>query len=160
MDPIQLKVFAVDPGTQDLGYSVYVDGKIDDFGKISARDSNPYKRCEAILKELFLEICQAKPDLVVCEKPLKRGPGGRSGYIFVLHHFCGMLHGVLTEHNIPFKYVEVMEWKGSLPKNIHHPRIKRNILAEYKIDIEKESEDTIDAIGLGHWFIKNGKVNE
>jgi len=109
-------------------------------------------RCEAIAKDIFYEASFRQPDAVFCEKPLKRGSGTASGHIHILVHFCGMIHGILSQHSIPFEYVEVAKWKGALPKDVHHPRILRNIKEEYGIDLRGKSEDEIDAIGLGYWI--------
>jgi len=157
MDTIPLKIFAIDPGTQDCGFSYYEDGKLKERGHIKSRGEEVYARCEKIYKELFYEISATQPDLVICERPLKNGPGARSGHIFVLHHFCGMLHGILAHHAIPFKYVEVSAWKGNLPKSIHHPRIIAAVKKSFNINLADESEDTIDAVGLGHWYVKELK---
>lgn len=124
-----------------------------DSGTIKAYGGDSMKRCEGVSKELFYEIGVSQPDLVICEKPLKRGRGAASGHIHVLVHLCGMLHGILSQHSIKFKYIEVMQWKGTLPKEIHHPRIIRDIKEKYNFDISKKSEDAIDAIGLGHWYL-------
>jgi len=104
---------------------------------------------------LLYEVCTKQPDLVICEKPLKRGPGARSGHIFVLFHLVGMIHGTLYQRDIPFKLIEVAKWKGSLPKEIHHPRIIKKIKEKYDINLEGESPDKIDAIGLGEWYVTN-----
>ena len=152
------KLFAIDPGTNSCGWSFYekdAEYKLIDSGTIEGHGSNAMERSEMISKELFYEISMKQADLVICEKPLKRGPGGRSGHIHVLVHFCGMIHGLLANHSIKFKYIEVMKWKGALTKEIHHPRIIRDIKEKYSGDLTGRSEDEIDAAGLGYWFIKN-----
>jgi len=147
------KLFAIDPGTQSCGWAIYEENHLIDSGVIKAYGSDIMVRCEGVSKELFYEISVRQPDLVICEKPLKRGRGAQSGHIHILVHLCGMIHGILSNHSIKFKYIEVMKWKGALPKDIHQPRILRDIKDKYSIDLEGKSEDEIDAAGLGDWFL-------
>lgn len=57
-------------------------------------------------------------------------------------------------------------WKGQLKKEIHHARILGSLPEVEKVRVVKSLEtvakshrhDTLDAIGLGLWLIRSGKV--
>ena len=77
----------------------------------------------------------------------------RAKSITILFHFCGMVHEVMRNLDIPIKFVEPMEWKGQVKKEIHHPKIIKKTFSKYKVDVSKAGEDAIDAIGIGYWWL-------
>ncbi len=71
-----------------------------------------------------------------------------TGNITLLFHFCGMLQSCMSMVGIPIKFIPVLEWKGTLPKKIMNTRTIKKYGNE-------ESEDILDSIGLGHYYLSN-----
>jgi len=148
-----MKIIAIDPGTHALGYAVFDKNILKNKGKITDNNETAFKRCEFICNNLFSIITEEAPDKIVCEYPIKGGPGRSSMRITIVYHLVGMIHAYGLINGLEVEFVVANKWKGQLPKEVHHPRIIRDILKEYDINIEKESPDTVDAIGLGMWYV-------
>lgn len=96
------------------------------------------------------------PDLVICEKPEMRYQGtGRkapAGDLITLAIRAGWAAALLGG-GAAVKWVTPSKWKGSLPKDVHHDRIRRALSpAEGKI-FDRAGPDARDAIGLGAWYL-------
>jgi hypothetical protein len=57
-------------------------------------------------------------------------------------------------------------WKGQVPKNVHHPRIKaalnlsEKVIADRAVGVvgERKGENVLDAVGLGKWAFVTGHL--
>jgi Holliday junction resolvasome RuvABC endonuclease subunit len=150
----RLKVLAVDPGTIYTGFSYYEEGVLHDWGLIKAkRDDPPEIRSVFITDQLSELVDQFSPYQVICEMPHRGGPGAKKMNIVVLFTMVGMICYMCRTKKISFAFIDVSDWKGQIKKKQHHPILINQIKKAYDIDINGEPEDTIDAIGLGHWFM-------
>ena len=155
---VSIDVLSIDPGTHYTGFAYYEEYFLHDWGIIKAkRDSRPDDRSVFITDKIGDLIDNLVPDQVICEMPLKAGPGAKSMNIVVLFRMVGMLAYMCHVKEVPFAFIEVGDWKGQIKKKQHHPIIIDQIKKIYDIDINGEPEDTIDAIGLGHWFVSKLK---
>lgn len=149
-----ISVLAIDPGTSYTGWAYFKDNFPLEWGRVKAD-----KNLKADDRSLWItgqieELVEAfGPDKVICEMPLKAGPGAKSMNIVVLFRLVGMLNYMCHVRDVSFTFIEVGEWKGQIKKKIHHPILIDQIKKAYDINISGEPEDTIDAIGLGHWFV-------
>lgn len=153
-----MKILAIDPGTQKTGIAVMYTDK-DDEVYVYARElikasGSVGKRCEKIVDKIVMAADRAKPDLVICEYPALYGgsetgmAARESGRITILFTFCGMIYEALrAKRNL--RFVTAIKWKGNLKKHHTASRIDR----DYGI---RDTEDIIDAIGIGDWYMKEG----
>jgi len=56
--------------------------------------------------------------------------------------------------------VKPREWKGQVPKDVHHARLVKTLTAEEMAMVERAAppslrHNVLDAIGIGQWFFKN-----
>ena len=149
------KIIAFDPGTTKSGIAVMQrnnDGKINVlfYDKLVAKGPDAIQRCWDI-KEQFKKVYAGyKPDIVVVEYPQVISAEGRfaaarnSGRITVLFHLCGMIHALVGKK---FEHYTPTKWKGNVPKHITAKRVFKH----YEIIA---SEDEMDAIALGDWYLK------
>lgn len=153
---MDIGILSIDPGTKYTGWAYYECGIPIEWGLIKA-DLNlkADTRSIYIIDQIQDLMDKLVPDKVVCEMPLKGGPGAKTMNIVVLFRMVGMLDYMCHTRRTPFQFIEVGEWKGQIKKKLHHPILIDQIKKAYDINISGEPEDTIDAIGLGHWFICN-----
>ena len=153
---MDIGVLAIDPGTNYTGWAYFECGIPTEWGLIKAdKNLKADDRSVYIVDQIEVIISRLLPDQVVCEMPLKAGPGAKSMNIVVLFRMVGMLNYMCHYLEVSFSFIEVGEWKGQIKKKLHHPILIDQIQKAYDIDISREPEDTIDAIGLGHWFVSN-----
>lgn len=149
-----LGVLSIDPGTSYTGWAYYDDNHPKEWGIIKAdRNLKADDRSIYIVDQLSALANRLFPDQIICEMPLKAGPGAKSMNIVVLFRMVGMITYMCHAEAFPFAFVEVGDWKGQIKKKLHHPILIDEIKKAYDINISGEPEDTIDAIGLGHWFV-------
>jgi hypothetical protein len=98
-------------------------------------------------------------DTIVCEIPqiYKTSPGDPNDLVAV-----AMVAGALCAA-IPCKKIETFwpaEWKGQVPKAIHHKRLmgklsaaELTIVKEAKITAGERVHNILDAVGLGVWHL-------
>ena len=79
----------------------------------------------------------------------------KSKSITILFHFCGMVHSLMNHIAVPIEFVEPIIWKGNQPKSAHHPKVIQKCRNKYGVDITNDTEDTIEAVGLGTWYSKS-----
>ena len=148
-----MKILAIDPSTTSCGWATFRDGQIIGKAVIKATGKDPFVRAEYMANALHFVMCSEQPTYIICEYPHKGGPGMKSKSITILFHLCGMIHGIAKFSHLHIEFVEPMNWKGNIPKDIHQKRNIPKIKEKYGIDISGESGDTIDAILLGDWFV-------
>lgn len=134
-------LISVDPGVQGSGVCFWVDGKL-----VEAQ-----YRSEAV---------DWQPTAVVVCEQMKVYPGARFAadlldVAFAAGRVCAFYPNTIK--------VPAAEWKGQVPKKIHHERLKKNaspqeleVLGRTKV-IPSLMHNVIDSYGLGKWYL-DGKT--
>lgn len=108
----------------------------------------------------------AAPARCVIEFPQHR-PGGRTpvNALLVLAARAGAAGERARASGVPHcEYVYPVQWKGSVPKDIHHPRImaallpcERRVVAEATRRVAKgKRHNVLDACGIALWAVGRG----
>lgn len=136
----------IDPGTNGSGYAIWdKKWKLITFGVLVAGCIEWEDKMEDIAKKLRTLVLRHKIKKAYIEKPQKfHGTFGNMvadrGDLVKLSIFVGYVKGYLR---IPVESVDVISWKGQLPKEVVIKRIKR-ILPDVKA-----TSHAWDSIGIG-----------
>jgi len=143
-----MRILAIDPGLRACGIATMIDGQI------TTRTVRP--QAEA-LPDRIREICGQIPPggwgLFVIERPQvyrgRRQKGDPNDLISL-----AMLVGALIVRVSYRKLLLPMpaQWKGSVPKEIHHRRIRARIP-----DLSRCSKDALDAVGLALYGVDHAR---
>lgn len=150
-----MKILSIDPSTTSCGYAVFDNNELTDWGVISNTSKEPLIRSEHISNALHFVMVTEQPHMIICEYPHKGGIGAKTMSIAALFHFCGMIHGMAKSSKLPIKFVEPSKWKGNIPKAVHQKRILPELEKKYGIELVGESNDIVDAIAIGDWFLNH-----
>jgi hypothetical protein len=100
---------------------------------------------------------------VVVERP-RIYPGGRTknpNDVLSVAINAGEWAGRYQARGFKTEYVEPQRWKGSVPKEIHHPRIFAKLLPSEQVVVAdagkgiapSKRHNMLDAIGIGLWAV-------
>lgn len=158
-------ILAIDPGLHKLGWAywsdthtVFVGTRPFEWGALTTKDlwSVSWKlRAHRMAERVAKVMKKCKPSLVICEMPeewqsAKGQAALQSGNIRKLVYLVGLIGGRVDTTKASYYTVEPSKWKGQVPKEITRARIIRAYGPRFK----EESEDTIDALGIGRWYHK------
>ena len=134
-------LLAIDPGKK-TGVATYAHGILIEATTIDG--------------DLYRAPPKRPPGLVVCEKPEMRYAGtGRkapAGDLITLAIRAGMAVAMLGG-GANVEWVTPGRWKGSLPKEVHHDRVRRALSPAEGAIFDRSGPDARDAIGLGAWYL-------
>ena len=148
--PINPRVLvAIDPGVKNLAWAQFEGGALSLCG-LSQKD-HPTAHARAVKR-----LCGLCPDVLVLEQMTPRDIPNAADLIAVSHtgaYVAGALRPVVL------LYPTAQEWKGSVPKRIHHPRLaakltpaERAVVAEAAVRVPASLLHNVwDAVGLGLW---------
>jgi len=142
-----MRRITIDPGVNGTGYAIWDKRwKLISYGIIRGKSKNWEKRMVEISKRLKTLVGKCRVTTGYIEKPKKfqgvfGGMVADRGDLVKLSMFVGFCSGFLM---IPMETVEVIKWKGQLPKDIVEKRVKK-LLPE----AEDAKSHAIDAIGIG-----------
>ncbi len=90
---------------------------------------------------------------VIVEIPCWRGKNTKASpdSLITLGIRAGIVAGRYEQLEQRVQLVHPHKWKGNVPKNVHHPRIKAALCADELALIRGASGDMLDAVGLGLW---------
>ena len=133
-------LIAIDPG-ETSGVALFIDSKLAACGKC--------KPCD-----LPSSWTRARHDTII-EIPTRVHGGRKAESILKLSFSAGRWMQYLASTTDRLVLVPPQRWKGNLSKRVHQPMIlDRLTYPERQIYIKaKTSHDTIDAIGLGHYYL-------
>lgn len=141
---------AIDPGVKNLAWARFDDGALTRCGLSREGSAVCHARALASLS------C---PDVLVLEQMTPRDLPNAADLIAVSHtgaYVAGALRPVVLH------YPTALEWKGSVPKRIHHPRLatkltpaERAVVAEVAVRVPAGLLHNVwDAVGLGLWGLR------
>lgn len=101
------------------------------------------------------ELRPAPGERVIVEVPESRGGRTRATTddLIKLATRAGDYVGFARAHGAIVETVTPSRWKGSVPKKIHHARIKASLSPAELALLAGASSDMIDAVGLGVWYL-------
>lgn len=142
------KVVAIDPG-KDAGLAVFIEGALKAVSLLSSDDkeiTNPWV---------------AGHKVVVCEIPqVYRGSTVNPQSLVTLAYRAGYLTGLVRPTHLV--QVKPTQWKGQIPKDIHHEQILRQLEVGERLVLDQclknipksKHHNVYDAVGLGLWYLQ------
>ena len=153
------KILSIDPSITNLGYCVMTNNfEIIECDLLKSRKENWDNKCKFMWAEL-INICHKFfPKIVYLEFPeYWSGSVGyqarESGSVFKLTFLCGGIFALLSEWS-DVRIVTPSKWKGQLSKKIVKKRLKRIYPDFVNEDLD---HNVVDAIGIGHYMLKDSK---
>lgn len=141
---------AIDPGVKNLAWAQFEDGALARCGL--SRTDHATNHARAL-------IGLSQPDILVLEQMVPRDLPNAADLIAV-SHTGAFVAGALRP--VVLLYPTAAEWKGSVPKRIHHPRIaakltdaERAVVASVAVRVPASLLHNVwDAVGLGLWGLR------
>lgn len=142
-----IRLVAIDPGVKNLAWAEYHGGRLSECG---------LSRAESAELHAAALVNMAGPDVLVLEQMVPRDIPNAADLIAV-SHTGAYVAGVLRPREL--RYPTAQQWKGSVPKRIHHARIaqilspaERAVVAWVAVRVPSSLLHNVwDAVGLGLW---------
>lgn len=151
------KYIAFDQSTKKTGWSIFIDGKLENYGIIDfSKEKDSEKRINLMGKEILRLLSKEKPNMISCEHP--QGEGRNVLVVSKLSEIIGIIRAYSLSKDIDFIEIMPSEWRRYC--EMSQGKKKRDELKQMSIDFVKEifnkdvSEDTADAICQGYGYIK------
>lgn len=158
-----MHLLALDQSSHITGYSIFIDGKLENYGKFSFDDKDMGKRLLNIKNKIKDLITTYNIDNVVFEEiQLQANVGNNIQTFKVLAEVYGTIELLLTELNIPYSTIMASSWKSILGiKGKNRTEQKRNaqqhVLDKYKI---KVTQDEADSVCIGSSYLQRKQQTE
>jgi len=156
---------AIDPSINNCGMAIFLDDVLvahdllhpsKEVVAMNLKDSEHYRFksrdiCNQI-RAIYMKVKERDSKTVlVTEVPEHFGNSGyiarETGSVFKLTFVCGMIFGI-SEDCIAY---QPSKWKGQLSKEV----VRNRLIRDYpKRDIETLDHNIVDAIGIGHKYIR------
>ncbi len=155
-----MTILALDQATKHTGFAIFSEGKLIDYGVLNADQDLPIfarmNEMRLMIAELVDNLC---PDIVVFEQVQYQQ---NQKVYSQLSQLQGFVMSALFQKDVPFYIVEPVVWKsfaGVKGKKRAEQKESTIALAKliYKVAV---SEDTADAIFIGHWAVSNYKEKQ
>lgn len=144
-------VVCVDPGKHALGISVWQNRNF---------RTGEYFRGNRF--EMMAQVMGFEPDLVVCECPLVYPHERHADPNDLIQ--VGLSVGAVVAACEVGVTVYPSQWKGQVPKKIHHARIEPLLTLPMRVAVSRtpqgEQHNLLDAIALGLWIFSGDKKGE
>lgn len=145
-----MRAIGIDPGLNATGWAVVEADK----GPIATGtvrpgkdDTNLYRKLLRIQVHLEIAISTYEPECLVVEQmQVRHGTQYDPQDLIPLSIITGIAFALRQQG----AYIPTpTEWKGSVPKDIHHERLRKKLNFN-----ERASKDALDAIGLAVWGLE------
>lgn len=149
-DPVGMIWLSVDPGVQHCGVCVWNDKELTGAHLWNSESSFP----------VWYQGNAAKYIALALVEQMQVYPGGR--YAADLLDVCFAAGRVTAEISEIVK-VTPAQWKGQVPKKIHHARLQKSATPQEIRLIEGACIPSLrhnvwDAYGLGKWYLASGRM--
>jgi hypothetical protein len=148
-------LIAIDPGVKISGWALFAsDGRLDSCGVARSKSTDDARAAE----QQAGQIPTAAVAVVELMHPRGDDTRSRTAEILRVQWVGGFLAGRL---GLVARAAPPHEWKGSVPKHIHHPRIlarlddgELRVMDSHLSGLSsKVKHNAIDAIGIGLWAL-------
>lgn len=163
-------LIAIDPSLRSSGVSVFLNGKVFDTKKVVT--SKKVKGIEALfyqkmeIEKILHMYFISSPSFefyLVIEEQEHRGENEEMSlpdFVLLASLSYAIYPSVFISTLVPSLHIQMYkprEWKRSMPKEVHHPRIQaRELALGTNLELLKGGQsDVVDSIGLGRFFIDN-----
>lgn len=156
-----MRLLALDQASKTSGYAVFIDDKLEDYGKFTFEDVEIGDRLHKIREKVAELIANYGIDYVAFEDiQLQQNVQNNVQTFKVLAEVFGVIYELVTSLEIPNTAVLAGTWKSTLGiKGRTRPEQKRNaqeyVLNTYGV---KAIQDVCDAICIGAHICKKGKT--
>lgn len=156
-----MKLLALDQASKTTGYAVFIDGKLETYGKFTYEDSDIGIRLNRIRNKVSTLVADYDIDQIVFEDiQLQANVGNNVATFKVLAEVFGVIEELATELEIPHSAVLASVWKSTLKiRGASRPEQKRNAQAYVSTTYGvKATQDECDAICIGAHTVLKGAV--
>ena len=154
---MSIHLFALDPGLRGCGTAWFdKTGKLMevDYVRNSVKTGNGPKAWAG-----YLEHGRCSADIFISEVPQVYRAGASKGDpddLIQLAGVVGLFTGIIEADE--YLGVKPREWKGQVPKDVHHARLVKTLTPEEMAMVERAAppslrHNVLDAVGIGrYWF--------
>ena len=161
------RIFAVDPGTRLSAWAVFEEDGKGQIGLVRSVAETLPERVAEMAGALYIEAVKYKATEIVVEMPRVYRTGRQKGDpndIVDLAFAAGGVSVILSAiENLTHSVTPTpREWKGTIPKKIHHARLRAQVpeVIQAIDQIPKSLQHNVwDAIGLALWALGKGEKN-
>ena len=143
-----------DQATVNAAYSVWVDGKLVTYEKVTAdKTIKDYRRSLQMVDLIMEKVNEYKPDMIILEDAFSNGNNKTFGMLSCLR---GMSMERFTMEGYKFDIVAPVTWKSFAKIKGKRPeqKVQSVALAEDIFDIALFGDDDIaDSINIGCWAV-------
>lgn len=161
-----MRLLAIDPGSNTLGWAIFVDGLLVNADSYTTLKSNRIEKMFDMVSRLSELIFDYSVDVIVSEEPLLQGRSNTSMQRLLGWTECMAYH--LNEYEI--NYIAPMSVKayfgsGKFEKPELATAVRRHLTDTGQFDnlIQAQKWDATDAVAIGTMFIEkennNGNIN-
>lgn len=156
------RLLCIDPGKKAIGFLYSDADRPVACGCIRSKSNDPAIAAAAFYDALVCRIPGFRPDILVAEAMVWRPNDRKSQPNDLLDVTRTTTHVAVACRVGGVRDVEALEWKGNLPKAIHHARIDFALNeAERAIvrlgiasTIETHAKEVLDAVGIWAYYTK------
>lgn len=145
-------LLALDQSSRTTGYAIYVDGKLNNYGKFTLEDEDIGLRLVKFRDKIIQLLHDYEINEVAFEEIQMQNNVVNNVQTFkILSEIYGVLQELITELNIPYTIVSSNTWKSTMkiPKTKREEEKKRAQALVYQLFQAKATQDEADAICLG-----------
>lgn len=145
-------LLALDQSSRTTGYAIYVDGKLNNYGKFTLEDEDIGLRLVKFRDKIIQLLNDYEINEVAFEEIQMQNNVVNNVQTFkILSEIYGVLQELVTELNIPYTIVSSNTWKSTMkiPKTKREEEKKRAQALVYQLFQVKATQDEADAICLG-----------
>ena len=147
-------IMSCDQATVNAAYSVWVDGKLVTYEKVTAdKTIKDYRRSLQMVDLIMEKVNEYKPDMIILEDAFSNGNNKTFGMLSCLR---GMSMERFTMEGYKFDIVAPVTWKSFAKIKGKRPeqKVQSVALAEDIFDIALFGDDDIaDSINIGCWAV-------
>lgn len=153
-------LLALDQSSRTTGYAIYVDGKLNNYGKFTLEDEDIGLRLVKFRDKIIQLLHDYEINEVAFEEIQMQNNVVNNVQTFkILSEIYGVLQELITELNIPYTIISSNTWKSTMkiPKTKREEEKRRAQALVYQLFQVKATQDEADAICLGAHVIISQK---